>query len=166
MMKLLLLAAGLIFVSTASAQKVGMLDQQRVLQAFKDAQVVERELQALVKSWEDTALRYQQFIADRAEKFKKNIESLSASQRFAELDTLVGMRRLLDSYNMSKSTTGEGEFWQERNRRYAPVLDKYYKAVAAVAKREKIDLVLNMNTVTLIANAPNITDAVIKELEK
>lgn len=142
--------------STVSAQqKVGIVDEAFVLNDLPETKKVEAEIKALIGRWADTAKQYSKLIDDRRNALVQKTAKMSSAERRAAIDTIGKMQQMLSQYTTSKQQNG-GELTKERANRYAPILSKYKEALTTIAKREKIDIIINKTG--LIYQSPAVVD--------
>lgn len=152
---------------TATAQqRVGIVDEGFVLNDLPETKKVEAEIKTLIGKWADTAAAYSKLITERGSNLRAKTASMTSDQRRAEVDTISRMHQLLNQYTIERQNNSTGVLAKVRAEKFGPILKKYREAVNAVAKREKIDVVMIKGAVVYQSpSAIDISPLVKKEMK-
>jgi outer membrane protein len=167
MKRILVLLCMLACASGVSAQqKVGIVDEGFVLNDLPEAQKVEAEIKTLIGRWADTAAAYSKLINERGSNLRAKTASMTSDQRRAEVDTISKMHQMLNQYTIERQSNSTGVLAKVRAEKYGPILKRYREAINAVAKREKIDVVMIKGAVVYQSpSAVDISPLVKKEMK-
>ena len=149
------------------AQKLGVVDGQKVLDTYDMYQTATTKLQGIIKSWQDTLGMMQKALQDKAENYKKGFEAMAKdAQVKAQADLDKGQQDIYN-YNTQKSDQQKGEIVKVRQDIMNPVVEKVKEAINSVAKKKKLDIVLDKGNVAFVSeNATDITADVQAALKK
>ena len=156
------------FVSMkSSAQKLGVVDGQKVLDSYSDYKSASDKLNVIIKSWQDTLQMMQKGLQDKAENYKKSFETMTKdAQGKAQADLDKGQQEIY-SYNTQKSDQQKGEIVKVRQDLMNPVVEKVKEAINSVAKKRKLDIILDKGNVAFVSeSATDITSDVQAALKK
>ena len=161
-LKLTILAFAVIgmlsFVSTkSSAQKIAVIDQQKVLDVFPDYQAAQTKLNAVIKSWQDTLASMTKAAQDKFDSYSKIKETMSKEALSKADSELAKMQRDIQNYNTQKTNQQNGEILKVQKDIMSPVADKLHEVIAQVAKKKKVEIVIEKGNTT---NIPYVADGV------
>ncbi len=150
------IACILLFASAAVAQnpRLAYVDSEKILTDLPEAQQVQKELEGVVKGWQDELQRMSDAFQKAVEEYQKKEAVLSASAREAQQKELADMRQKAQEYQVKKFGQG-GEMAEMRERRFTPIREKILKSIEAVAKEEGFNFVFDKasDVVLLYADA-------------
>ena len=149
------------------AQKLGVVDGQKVLDSYSEYKTASDKLNSIIKSWQDTLGMMQKALQDKAENYKKSFETMTKdAQGKAQADLDKGQQDIY-AYNTQKSDQQKGEIVKVRQDLMNPVVEKVKNAINAVAKKKKLDIILDKGNVAYVSpEAVDITDDVNAALKK
>lgn len=139
------------------AQKIGVVSGNDVLGSFEDAKKADEKIKAISQLYTDTLTMMNKAAQEKAEGYKKILSTMSedAKQKAqAELDVLG---RNIQEYQNSRFNQQDGMVLKARNEMVKPILEKIQTAVAAIAKKKKLDVILDKGNVVYV-NADGVTD--------
>lgn len=152
--------------SSFAQQKIGVVSEADILKVYPPAKNVEAGLKTLLQSWADTAALYEKAIRARSDGYQQKLQQMSQEEMKLSADTLRNMRSRLTQYNESKTHAKTGELFRQRSERYAPIYKIVNAAIAKVAEREQIDIVVNREGAGYVGKAVrDLTSEVVKELK-
>jgi Skp family chaperone for outer membrane proteins len=148
-----------IFSTKSAAQKIGVIDQQKVLEVFPDYQAAQAKIQGIIKGWQDTLKMMTDAAQAKFDGYQKIKETMS-KEALAKADSeLSKMQRDIQNYNNVKTNQQNGEILKVQNDNLKPVSDKLREVVGSVAKKKKLDLILDKNSQLTVAYVgDNVTD--------
>ena len=151
----------------SSAQKLGVVDGQKVLDGYSEYQSASTKLQSIIKSWQDTLGMMQKALQEKAENYKKSFETMTKdAQGKAQADLDKGQQDIY-SYNTQKSDQQKGEIVKIRQDIMNPVVEKVKEAINSIAKKRKLDIILDKGNVAFVSDgATDITSDVQGFLKK
>jgi outer membrane protein len=149
------------------AQKIGVVDGQKVLDSYSEYKAASDKIDVIVKSWQDTLAMMQKSLQDKAEGYKKGFEAMTKdAQAKAQADLDKGQQDIY-AYNNQKSNQSNGEILKVRKDLMAPIVDKVKEAISTVAKKKKLDIILDKGNVAFVSDgATDITADVQSTLKK
>ena len=167
-MKYLLFSCFILIVcsSYSSAQRIAYVDQNLALKDAAEMKKAEAELKRIVQSWRDTLTLLQKNFDAKYAAFQKDSASLAPDARKNRTSELVNMQLQGKQYERLKlNNQNGGDFIATRNRLLEPVVKQFREAVAAVAKSEKIDIVLTKDKIVETADALDLTAKVAAKMK-
>lgn len=139
------------------AQKVGVVDGQKVLDTYSEYKTASDKLNSIIKSWQDTLSMMQKAAQDKFDGYQKILETMSKEAKAKADDELKKMQLDIQNYNTQKSDQQKGEIVKVRQDIMAPVVDKVKEAINAVSKKKKLDIVLEKGNIAYL-NEAGVTD--------
>ncbi|HET9137700.1 MAG TPA: OmpH family outer membrane protein [Candidatus Kapabacteria bacterium] len=140
---LAVIAAVVFSYGSAFAQKIGWVDGNDVMSTYSEYIKVQDKLKAQGKVWSDSLQMMQKAAQDKADNYRKILSTMSddAKQKAsAELDQLG---QQIQQYQVTKFSQTEGEYAKLTVDLMKPVQEKVHAAIVAVAKKKKLDLILD-----------------------
>ena len=149
------------------AQKMGVVDGQKVLDTYSEYQTATTKLNGIVKSWQDTLGMMNKALQDKFDSYQKILETMSKEAKTKADDELKKMQSDIQNYNAQKSDQQNGEIIKVRKDLMAPIVDKVKNAINAVAKKKKLDIILDKGNVAYVGeDVKDITSEVQDSLKK
>lgn len=128
---------------TASAQsagvKMGFVNTETVIKELPDAKDASAQLEAMGMKIQDTLRMMQADFESKIEAFRKQEAMMSGDARKKEEESLKALQLRYAQYQQEKTA----EVQRLREQFLAPIRDKVSAAIAAVAKEEKVSVVLD-----------------------
>lgn len=165
----LFMLAVLFLVPPSHAQlKIGYIDSQKILMNFKDAQDVQKKLDAKNQEWQRQVQDMQKQLKDMNDQLES--QSLLLSQQKKE----EKYREMQDLYTKMQQFQNEkwgqnGEAFRLQQELLKPVMDKIQAVLDKIGKEEKFDYIFDgvaANIVYASPSQPDLTDRVLEELNK
>jgi outer membrane protein len=151
----------------SSAQKIGVVDGQKVLDGYADYQAANTKLTGIIKSWQDTLGMMNKNLKDKFDSYQKIKETMSKDALAKADEDLGKMQSDIQSYNVQKSDQQNGEIVKVKKDLLGPIVDKVKDAINTVAKKKKLDIVLDKGNVAFVSDAAvDITTDVSSALKK
>lgn len=161
MKRLLVAFAVLLFTGLVSAQNMGHVNSQAVLDTMPSRKKALKELDELQKSMM-TELESDQMSLEKAiQNYSTYRDTISRIMRDREERRLTKLQQ--DLQQKEQQYTQELQYYQEEYNR--PILDRYQKAVDNVCKREKVTYCFEESGL-LFAGGKNLTNMIITEVLK
>lgn len=147
MLKILCAAMAVLSITslTASAQaqsagvKMGIVNTETVIKELPDAKEASAQLEAMGMKIQDTLRMMQADFESKVEAFRKQEAMMSGDARKKEEESLKALQLRYAQYQQEKTA----EVQRLREQFLAPIRDKVTAAIAAVAKEEKVTVVLD-----------------------
>ncbi len=159
-------AASVFGTASVYAQKIGVVDGNDILNNYDDAKKADEKIKNLNKIWTDSVQMMTKAAQEKQQSYMKILSTMSedAKQKAqAELDQLG---QGIQAYQNSKFNSTDGELIKTRNELLKPILEKIKNTVTDVAKKKKVDLVLDKNSVIFTGTAVvDLTEDVKKALK-
>lgn len=155
---LALLGATTIFSGSAHAQKIGVVDGNKVLTDYTDAKKANTMLQDKGKMWQDSIKLMQDALQTKAEGFRKTYETMTKEAQQKAQTEVNQMQDEIQKYQNAKFDPNAGELSQMRTSLLKPILEKIKDVIATVAKKKEIDLVIDSQPASIFYVGKKVTD--------
>ena len=156
-----------LFSMNASAQKVGVVDGQKVLDSYSEYAAATTKMNGIIKLWQDTLGMMNKAAQDKFDSYQKIKESMSKDALAKADEELRKMQTEIQNYNLSKSDQQNGEIVKVRKDIMAPIVEKVKNAINTVAKKKKLDIILDKGNVAFVGEeVKDITSEVSDSLKK
>jgi outer membrane protein len=140
------------------AQKIGVVDGNKVLEGYSEYQTGNTKIQGIVKSWQDTITMMQKNLKEKFEGYQKIKETMS-KEALAKADEEVNkMQQDIQTYNNAKMNQQNGDYLRVQKEVLTPILEKVKSAIATVAKKKKVEIVFDKNAQTTYVDSDHVTD--------
>ena len=133
---LVIASALLVTVAAAQSGKSAFVDSEKILGDLPEAQQASKELDAMVKAWQDSVQQMSDNLQKQVEDFQNRQSVMSTTAKDAEQRRLQDLNQQIRDYYTKKLDPRTGEAVAEREKRLAPIRDKVLKAIETVAKEE------------------------------
>lgn len=153
-------------LSAQTSLKVGYIDSQILLQQYSQAKNAQEELNKMVDWWNNQIDSMKSELNNELFKYKSEINSISENEKKLRLEKLNNQKNKIDKFEFDKFDTQQGEYLQLYNKLLSPVKEQIFKAIAEVAKDERITYIFdNLQAVVLYRDSSlNVTDKVLDKL--
>ena len=149
------------------AQKIGVVDGQKVLDGYSEYQNANTKLNGIVKSWQDTLSMMNKALQEKFEGYQKIVETMSKDAKAKADDELKKMNAEISNYQAVKSNPQDGEIVKLRADLMKPIVDKVKNAIGMIAKKKKLDIIVDKGNIAFVAEGvTDITDDVSSALKK
>jgi outer membrane protein len=153
--------------STATAQtRIGYVDSEVILRELPEAQKAQKDLETLVKGWQDELQKMSETFQKEAEDYQKKQALMQPSAKEAKEKELAEMQQKAREYYTQKLDPRQGEAVTEREKRLAPIREKILKAIEAVAKEENVNFVFDKANDALLLYADAKFDLTYRVLDR
>ena len=164
---LVVLASTSLFSMKSFAQKIGVVDGNKVLNDYSEYQSANTKLTAIIKSWQDTLGMMQKAAKDKFDSYQKIRETMSKDALAKADDEIQKMQADMQNYNLQKTDQQKGEIIKVRSDLMDPIVKKVKDAIDAVAKKKKLEVILDKGNMAYVSDAvPDITGDVSAALKK
>lgn len=129
------------FSAVASAQnfRAGFVNTETIIKELPEAQQASRNIEESGMKIRDTLQMMQKDFETRLEQYRKQESLMSADAKRKEEEALNALRMRFLQYQETKTA----EVGQLREQFLKPIRDKVSKAIAEIAKEEKLSMVLD-----------------------
>jgi outer membrane protein len=149
--------------ATAQETRIAIVNEQEVLKEYKYAKEVQAKMEAMVKGWQDTIMLLQDSVRKMQEVYNAAFDATPPDVRKEKIAVIRDLQDYIDAYGFERGNALDGGlFVKAKDELYAPVIEKFKKVVAEVAKKEEIDLVYAYANIMV---APGVTDLTQKVIE-
>ena len=164
-----ILGVGLLFSGQAFGQaKVGYLNSQKILEKYKEAQDVRKQLEEMNKGWEQEAQNMQRELQELSEKLETQSLLLSEAKKAERQQEGQLLLQKLQKFQAEKWGP-QGQLVQEEAKLLKPIQDKIIKAINKVGETDGYDYIFDTVTANIVfasKKQTDLTDRVVAELEK
>lgn len=165
----ILVFASLLVSQVVFAQiKIGYIDSQKILVSFKDAQDVQKQLDAKNQEWQKQGQDMQQQAINLRDQLESQSLLLSQEKKAEKEREIQDLIMKLQQFQQEKWGQG-GEAFKLQNDLLKPVMDKINAVLEKIGKDEKFDYIFDAvagNIVYANSDQPDLTDRVLEELNK
>jgi len=146
MKKFFLIATFLLFgtVLTSTAVKIGIVDLETIAQSLDEAKKAEKDLQALAQRYQDTLVNMQRQLEESLAAYQKQKTMMPSEQQMKAEQELQMQQTGLQQYYQERLGQ-QGLLFQKRATVLEPIRNSILAAIDKVAKKEKVNLVLDKN---------------------
>ncbi|MEP7235409.1 MAG: OmpH family outer membrane protein [Ignavibacteriota bacterium] len=149
------------------AQKIGVVDGQKVLDTYSEYSAAMQKMDGIIKSWQDTLSMMNKALQEKFDSYQKILETMSKDAKAKADDELKKMQSDIQAYNYQKSDQQKGEIVTVRGNLLKPIVEKVKDAINNVAKKKKLDVVLDKGNVAYVGDGvTDITSDVESALKK
>jgi len=163
---LTVLLIGSNFLSAQTAQKIGYVDSQLILNQLPEAIKAQGDLDALTNKWsshlDSLKADYQQAL----ENYQKQANTMPDSKKQSAQQILIAQQNGILDYQKEKFAQGTGDIYKEQDKIFTPVKNKIYKAIQEVAKEEGMKFVFDKAGDVVLLYADPAYDITYKVLDK
>ncbi len=163
-LSILFLGAGLTAAQTN--QKIGYVDSQVILTQWSEAIKAQGDLDAITNKWSSQLDSMTQSYQQKANDYQKQLNTMPEDKKLAAQQDLVQMEQNIMNFRKEKFSQGTGEIYKKNDEIFAPIKDKIYKAIGAVAKEEGMNFVFDKSGDIILLYADSAFDVTYKVLDK
>jgi outer membrane protein len=146
-------------------QRIAYVDQNLAIKDAAELKKAEAEMKKIVQSWRDTLGMLQKNFDAKYSAFQKDSSTLSPENMSSRVAELRNMQLQAKQYEKLKvNNVNGGDYVAHRTRLLEPLGKKFREAVAAVAKNEKIDIVISKEKIISTPDAIDLTAKVAEKL--
>lgn len=156
-------------LGAAQAVKLAFVDSEVILRELPEAQKAQKDLEVMVKTWQDELEKMGQTLQKEVEEYQKKEALYNAQKKEDEQRRLAEMQQRARDFQYQKFDTRVGEASTEREKRLTPIRDKILKSIEEVAKEEGFSFVFDKanDVLLLYADAKfNLTYKVLDKLKR
>lgn len=149
--KLLLIALLFTTFGFANAQslKVGVANLQMVVEQLPEAKKIDAEIKSLATSYQDSLLKMQGDLEAKFKNYQKQKSMMTQDQQLATEQELQALNQQVMQFQQTKFGQ-QGELAMKRLQLLQPLRNKIKEAIDKVAAAEKLTVVLDSSTETVL----------------
>lgn len=163
----LLLGGG---VSSGFAQlKLGYINSNKILETYKDAVDVRKQLQELNEQWEKEAKDMQKEIQELNDQLESQSLLLSEERKQEKMQEIQNLAQKYQIYVQQKWNPQTGESLKKEVELMQPVYDKINSAIKKIGEAEGYDYIFDVvagNILYASEEQPDLTEKLLEELNK
>jgi len=163
-----LVVASIVLVAVAAAQsgKSAFVDSEKILGDLPEAQQASKELDVMVKAWQDSVQQMSDNFQKQVEDYQNRQAVMSVAAKDIEQKRLQDINQQIRDYYTKKLDPRTGEAVVEKEKRLAPIRDKVLKAIEAVAKEDGYTFVFDRANVLYADARVDLTYRVLDRLKR
>ncbi len=140
---------GLYTNANAQAVKVGVVNMETIAQQMPEAKQAQKDLQDMTKKYQDTLMQMQSSLEEKFQQYQKQKGMMTPEQQQKEEAALQQENMQILQYR--ESIFGQtGLLIQKNNALLEPIREKIRLAIEKVSKKEKITLVFDTSSTSLL----------------
>lgn len=153
-------------VSVAQTTRAAFVDSEKILGELPEAQKASRELETLMKAWQDSLQKMNDDLQKQVEDYQKQETVMAPAKKDAEQKRLAELDQKRREFAAQKLDARTGEAALEREKRLAPIREKVLRAIEAVAKEDGFTFVFDRTNVLFADAKVDLTYKVIDRLKR
>lgn len=131
-----------LFVGAAQGIKIGYVDSQKIFEGMPEAQGAKKKLDAQVKAWQDEMEKMSKDFQAQYDDYQAKQATMTDAAKQAKQQDLLKLQNIIQEFRTQKFGN-DGEAVREQKKMFAPLQDKVLKAIAELAKEEKLSFVFD-----------------------
>ncbi len=152
-------------VGFAQAPRLSYVDSEKIINDLPEAQVAQKELEKVLKQWQDELQKMSDDLQKGVEEYQKKEAVLSASAKESQQKELADLQQRAREFQAAKFGQN-GEAQKLRDQKLAPIREKILLAIEAVAKEEGFSFVFDKANDILLLYADAKFDLTYKVLDR
>ena len=141
--------------TNAQSLKVGVANLQIVVEQLPDAKKIDSEIKTLATKYQDSLLRMQGDLESQFQAYQKQKGMMSQEQQLSTEQELQALNQQVLQFQQQKFGQ-QGELQMKRLELLQPLRLKIKEAIDKVSAAEKLDLVLDSSTESVLFAADNL----------
>lgn len=125
-----------------STQKIGYVNSETIIKELPEAKDSQTKLESILKGWQEEIEKRGAALQTKYEEYQKQSNMLNESAKQAKQKELVEEEQKLNQYRQEK----QQELKVQQEKIMKPIQEKVFKAIATVAKEQKLAFVLDRAT--------------------
>ena len=170
MKKFLFLSALLAVAVTAGAfaqtSKMAFVDSEIILRDLPEAQQASKDLETMVKPWQDEFEKMRLDLQKQIEDYQKQRSLMPVDRRESEEQRLGQLQQKATEFFSKKLDPRTGEVVAEREKKLAPIREKILKTIEVVAKEEGFTFVVDRSHILYGDAKADLTYKVLDRLKR
>ena len=149
--------------------KIGYINSNKILDQFKDAQDVRKQLQELNSQWEKEARDMQKQVQDLQDQLQSQSLLLSDERKQEKYQEIQSLAQQYQMYLQEKWNPQTGEAVKKEVEFLQPVYDKINQTITKIGEDEDFDYIFDVVAGNVLYASPrqtDLTDKLLEELNK
>lgn len=161
------LTAALTVTAQTQTAKIAYVNSETILRELPEAQLVRKELEATIKSWQDELEKMSKELQDGVEDYQKKQAMMDPKAKQEKERQLQDLQERARLYQSQKFDTREGEAVKLRERKFQPIQDRVLKAIEVTAKEDGFNYIFDkLETATNLLYADSKFDLTYKVIDR
>ncbi|MBI3578229.1 MAG: OmpH family outer membrane protein [Ignavibacteriales bacterium] len=162
----LVVGLGLLASAVYAQGKAAYVDSEIILRDLPEAQKASKELEVMVKAWQDSLEKMTADLQKQVEEYQKQQSVMPAAKKDAEEKRLGELDQKRREYAAAKLDARQGEAAVTREKKLAPIREKILKTIEGVAKEEGYTFVFDRANVLYADAKVDLTYKVLDRLKR
>ena len=153
-------------LSAQTAQKIGYVDSEVILNQYPEAIKAQSDLDALASKWSKTIDSLTADLQNAYNDFQKQSTNMTQEKQREVGQELVRKEQLIREFQQEKFGAQNGELYRRQEELLKPVKEKIFAAIEQVSKEEGIQFVFDKAGDVVLLYADATFDITFKVLDK
>lgn len=153
-------------VSLAQPAKVAYVDSEVILRELPEAQAAQKELEKVIKGWQDELEKMGGELQKGLEEYQKKQAMATQDWKDKEEKRLQELQQKAREFNLQKFDPTRGEAATLRQKKFEPIRDKILKSIEAAAKEDSFNFVFDKANDVLLLYADAKFDLTYKVIDR
>lgn len=153
-------------VAYAQTSKAAYVDSEIILRDLPEAQKASKDLEGMVKAWQDSLEKMSADLQKQVEEYQKQQSVMSAAKKDAEEKRLAELQQKAREYYAQKLDPRTGEAAVTREKKLTPIREKILRTIESVAKEEGYTFVFDRANVLYADAKVDLTYKVLDRLKR
>lgn len=149
----------------AQTQKTAFVNSEVILRELPEAQKARREIEDVVKGWNDELERMTNEFQQGIEEFQQKQALYQPTKRQEEERRLANLRQQLQEFQMRKFDSRNGEIVELQEQKLGPIREKVLSSIETVAKEDGFTFVFDKANEVLLLYADSQFDLTYKVID-
>lgn len=168
MKRVLFIFIVLVFVQlTFSQSKIGYIDTATIIKQLPDAQDAQKQLDNIVKSWQEELRVIEKELKDNTEDYEKRKLIMSDQKRIEKDREIATLQGKISEFRQKKFGV-DGELFKKQEELMKPIHNKIFTVVKEIAEKDSYDFIIDRSSDTILLYAKDkfdLTNIVIEKLK-
>lgn len=161
-----LLAMAVTVGAFAQTSKMAFVDSEIILRDLPEAQQASKDLETMVKPWQDEFEKMRLDLQKQIEDYQKQRSLMPVDRRESEEQRLGQLQQKATEFFSKKLDPRTGEVVAEREKKLAPIREKILKTIEVVAKEEGFTFVVDRSNILYGDAKADLTYKVLDRLKR
>lgn len=148
-----------------SQNKIGYIDSDTIIKQLPDAQEVQKQLDRIIKDWQDELSKIEKEWKDNFDDYEKRKLIMSDQKRMEKEKELITQENKINEFRQKKFGM-DGELYKKQEELMRPIQNKIFTVVKEIAEQEEYDYVFDRSGDHVFLYAKEKFDLTTKVLEK
>lgn len=154
-------------IGSAQTLKIAYVNSETILRELPEAQQVKKDLETVIKGWQDELDKMNKEFQDGLEDYQKKQAMLDPKARADKEKVLQDLQQKMREYQYQKFDQREGEAVKLREKKFGPIQERVMRIIEKVAKDGKFNYVFDkLETATNLLYADPKFDLTYKVIDR